>query len=104
MLLCRCFSHLSSTLIVPKVLGELHPAGITPNTCEPVFNAPVVITRSNEGDNDCSKLAEATDLAFFLSRQDSETRPSWTVFNQSISSVNPEQTTEMHVNIFTFWA
>ena len=38
------------------------------------------------------KRAKATDLAFFLCRQDSETRPSWTVFNQSISSAEPEQT------------
>ncbi|KAJ8868589.1 hypothetical protein PR048_030127 [Dryococelus australis] len=79
------------SLIVPNVLGELHPAGITPHTCEPVFNAPVDIIWFNEEDNDCSKLAEATDLTFFLSRQDSETRPSWTVFNLLISSVNPKQ-------------
>ncbi|KAJ8890064.1 hypothetical protein PR048_009571 [Dryococelus australis] len=70
------------SLIVPNVLGELHPV---------VFNAPVDITWFNEEDNDCSKLAEATDLAFFMSCQDSETRHSWTVFNLSISSVNPEQ-------------
>ncbi|KAJ8886123.1 hypothetical protein PR048_012332 [Dryococelus australis] len=66
------------SLIVTNVLGELHPASITPNTCEPVFNEPVDITWFNEEDNDCSKLVEATYLAFFLSRQDSETRPSWT--------------------------
>ncbi|KAJ8874113.1 hypothetical protein PR048_024954 [Dryococelus australis] len=62
MLLCRCFSHL-----------------------------PGVPSWFNEEDNDCSKQAEATDLAFFLSHQDSDKRPSWAVFNQS-SSVNPEQT------------
>lgn len=42
--------------------------------------------------NDSVKRAEATDLALFLRRQDSEERPSWTVFNQIISSVEPEHT------------
>lgn len=31
-------------------------------------------------------------MAFFLRRQDSDTKPSWTVFNQSISSEEPEET------------
>jgi len=31
-------------------------------------------------------------MAFFLRRQDSDKKPSWTVFNQSVSSEEPEQT------------
>ena len=40
--------------------------------------------RKSEEGNDFIKRAETADQAFFLCRQDSETRPSWTVFNQSI--------------------
>jgi len=39
------------------------------------------------------KNAHATDLAFILSRQDSDMKSSWTVFNQNISSKEMEQTT-----------
>ena len=83
-----------STLVVPSVLEDLYPANINPATSEPVFNAPVDkawFVESELGD-DCVQQAKATDLAYFLRCQDSETRPSWTVFNQSISSSEPEQT------------
>jgi len=46
-----------------------------------------------EEEKECVKKAQATDLAFFMSRQDSDTKPSWTVFNQNISSSEAEQTT-----------
>ena len=45
-----------------------------------------------ETDSECVKQAQATDMAFFLRRQDSDKKPSWTVFNQSVSSEEPEQT------------
>ena len=32
------------------------------------------------------RQAKATDLAFFLRRQDPDIKSSWTVFNQSLSS------------------
>ena len=42
------------------------------------------------GDNEYARQAKATYLAFFLSRQDPEIKPSWTVFNQSLSSEERE--------------
>ena len=45
-----------------------------------------------EEDNEYARQAKATDLAFFLRRQDPEIEPSWTVFNQSLSSEEIEQT------------
>ena len=46
----------------------------------------------SEADSECVKQAQATDMAFILRRQDSDTKPSWTVFNQAVSSEDPEQT------------
>ena len=65
-------------------------------------------------------------IAFFLHRQDKELKPSWTVFNQSLSSEESEQTAvgylpiilalahdskyfeycceEVHGNILPFWS
>ena len=82
------------TLIVPDVLENLYPVNINPATSEPVFTTPVdkAWFTKPEGDSDCVKQAQATDMAFFLRRQDSDTKPSWTVFNQSASSEEPEQT------------
>ena len=45
-----------------------------------------------EEDNEYARQATATDLAFFLRRQDPEIKPSWTVFNQYLSSEEREQT------------
>ena len=39
-----------------------------------------------------ARQAKATDLAFFMQRQDSEVKDSWTVFNQFLSSDQTEQT------------
>ena len=82
------------TLVMPIVLDELHLVHTTPKTSEPVFTMPVneAWFRKYEEGNEFVKRAEAADLAYFLCRQDSETRPSWTVFNQSVSLVDPEQT------------
>ena len=80
-----------------------------------------------EEDNEYARQAKATDLAFFLRHQDPEIKPSWTVFYQSLSSEEREQTAvgylpiilapahefdtfqehrseEMHDNILTLWA
>ena len=45
-----------------------------------------------EENNAYARQAKSTDLAFFLRRQDPEIEPSWTVFNQSLSSEEREQT------------
>ena len=83
------------TLIVPDVLENLYPININPAASEPVFTSPVDKAWFTEpkGDSDCVKQAKATDMSFFLRRQDSDTKPSWTVFNQSVSPEDPEQTT-----------
>ena len=82
------------TLSVTSALEELHPARITPGICTPVFTAPVHKTSvvNPEENNENALQAEATDLAFYLHRQDKELKPSWTVFNHSLSSDESEQT------------
>lgn len=82
------------TLSVPSALEELDPARITPGICTPVFTAPVHKTSvvNPEENNENALQAEATDLAFYLHRQDKELKPSWTVFNQCLSSDESEQT------------
>ena len=82
------------TLSVPSALEELHPARITPGICTPVFTAPVHKTSvvNPEENNENALQAEATDLAFYLHRQDKELKPSWTIFNQFLSSDESEQT------------
>ena len=81
------------TLSVPSALEELHPARITHGTCTPVFTAPVDKTSvfNPEADNENALQSKATHLAFFLHRQDKELKPSWTVFNNSLSEES-EQT------------
>ena len=80
------------TLSVPSALEELHPARITHGICTPVFTAPVRKTSvvNPEENNENALQAEATDLAFYLHRQDKELKPSWTVFKQSLSSDESE--------------
>ncbi|XP_063763531.1 uncharacterized protein LOC134880508 [Eleginops maclovinus] len=84
----------SRTLVVPDVLENLHHVNVHSATSKPVFTSHVNKTwfTRPKGDSECVKQAQATDMAFFLRRQDSEPKPSWTVFNQSVSSKEPEQT------------
>ena len=60
-----------------NVLEDLHPINITSGKSEPVFPAPVNEVWFKEPDieeeKECVKKAQATDLAFFMSRQDSDT-------------------------------
>ena len=81
-------------LIVPTVLEELHHVSISPGREKPVFTSPVdeACFSKAEEDNEYARQAKATDLAFFLRRQDPEIKPPWTVFNQSLSSEEREQT------------
>ena len=82
------------TLIVPNGLEELHPVSITRGKCKPVFTAPVdeACFSKSEEDNEYARQAKATDLAFVLRHQNSEIKPSWKLFNQSLPSEEPEQT------------
>jgi hypothetical protein len=52
-----------------------------------------LIYARNHDDSACKKQAQATDMAFFLPRQYASSKPSWTVFNQLISTEDTEQTT-----------
>ena len=81
-------------LSMPSALEELHPARITPGICTPVFTAPVhKMSMVNPEENYKNALQEeATDLAFYLHHQNKELKPLWTVFNQSLSSDESEQT------------
>ena len=67
---------------------------ISPRRDRPVFTSPVdeACFSKAEGDNEYARHAKATDLAFFLRSQDPEVKPSWTVFNQSLSSEEREHT------------
>ena len=80
---------------MPTVLEELHHVSISPGRDKPVFTSPVdeACFSKAEEDNEYDRQAKATDLAFFLRRQDPEIKPSWTVFNQSLSSEEREHTT-----------
>lgn len=82
------------TLIVPNALMELHPVSITSGTCKPTFTAPIAEAcfGKSEEDHDYAIQAKDTDLAFFLRLQNLEIKPSWSVFNQSLPSKEPEQT------------
>ena len=80
---------------MPIVLEELHHVSISHGRDKPVFTSPVdeACFSKAEEDNEYARQAKATDLAFFLRRQDPEIKPSWTVFNQSLSSEEREHTT-----------
>ena len=81
-------------LIVPTVLEELNHDSISPGRDKPVFISSVdeACFSKAEEDNEYARQAKASYLAFFLRRQDPEIKPSWTVFNQSLSSEEREQT------------
>ncbi|KAF3851702.1 hypothetical protein F7725_013474 [Dissostichus mawsoni] len=40
-----------------------------------------------------AQKAQATDMAFFMSRTSKKQMPSWILYNQKASTVNPEKTT-----------
>ncbi len=82
------------TLIVPSILEELHPVPITVGKCKPVLTLHVeeVWFRQSEESNEHARQAKSTDLAFYLRRQNVEIKTSWTVFNQSLPSDDPEET------------
>lgn len=93
----------SHTLVVPDVLENLHHVNVHSATSKPVYTSHVNKTwfTKPKGDSECVKQAKATDMAFFLRRQDSEPKPSWTVFNQSVSSKEPEQTAVGYLYIYS---
>ena len=88
-------------LIVPTVLEEVHHVSISPGRDKPEFTSPVdeACFSKAEEDNEYARQAKTTDLAVFLRRQDPEIKPSWTVFNQSLSSEEREQTAVGYLSI-----
>ena len=79
----------------------LHHISISPGRDKPVFTSPVdeACFSKAEEDNEYDRQAKATDLAFFLRSQDPEIKPSWTVFNQSLSSEEREHTAVWYLPI-----
>ena len=81
---------------VPDAIGELCPAYNMPDKANPVFAAPVKKTWFDSPAVDVTdsvKRTIATDMAFFLHRQQAQDKPGWTIFNEKHSQVDPEQTT-----------
>ena len=82
----------SCKLDIPEILEKLSPVDIKEGTSNPKLALPVNPTLFKSFGDESTKAANATDLAFVLSRQELENKPGWTVFNQKHSSMNPEVT------------
>ena len=79
---------------IPEAMTDLIPAsnrGIT----ERQFSGLIAADCFTQSSEDClsAQNAHATDMAFILSRSSHKPMPSWTLYNQKASTVNPEKTT-----------
>ena len=79
-------------LDIPGILEKLTPVDFKEGTSNPEFALPVNPTLFKSFGDESTKAANATGLAFVLSRQELEDKPGWTVYNQKHSSTNPEVT------------
>ncbi len=83
-----------SKLDVPDILEEIPHINTNPTKSE-----PVLVTQTEKAWFDSSEIdsngtvvkSKATDMAFLMTRKSSKNK-SWTVFNEQLSTVNPEQT------------
>ena len=83
----------SETLNIPKAMNDIIPApkrGITERPFSVV--APDCFTQLYE-QCPAAQKAQATDMAFFMSRTSQKPMHSWTMYYQKASTVNPEKTT-----------
>jgi hypothetical protein len=82
------------TFKVPDLMDKIVPAGITEGKTTPIF--PNIVDEnvflSTESETDSARHARLTDLAFHFSRSDKDCPPSWSDFNQSISTADPDLT------------
>ena len=79
---------------IPEAMTDLIPVsnrGIT----ERPFSGLIAADCFTQSSEDClsAQKAHATDMAFILSRSAHKPMPSWTLYNQKASTVNPEKTT-----------
>ena len=83
----------TGTLHIPDAMNDIMPA---PNsgTTEGPYNDEITPGWFTQSMDECpsAKKAHATDMAFTMTRSSQEPMPSWTSFNQKVSTVNPEQT------------
>lgn len=84
----------SDTLNIPKAITDIIPApkrGIT----EPPISGVLAADCFTQSSEQCpaAQKAQATDMAFFMSRTSPKPKPSWTLYNQKVSTVNLEKTT-----------
>ena len=82
------------TFHIPEAMTDVIPApnrGIT----ERPFSGVIAADCFTQSPEECpsAQNAHATDMAFILSRSSQKPMPSWTLFNQNASTVNPEKTT-----------
>ena len=90
----------SATLKVPDEMNAILPAYIREGTAEPQLKE-VKEEWFNQTITDCPAAlkAEATDMAFFLERQNENPKSGWTSFNEAHSEINPEVSTVGHMPI-----
>ena len=84
----------TGTFQIPEAMTDIIPApnrGIT----ECPFSGVIAADCFTQSPEECpsAQNAHATDMAFILSRSSHKPMPSWTLYNQKASTVNPEKTT-----------
>ena len=83
------------SLAVPDAMNTIIEANVRETLRAPVFNAeihPEWYTEV-ESENPSAQLARATDMAFFMRRQNQNPRLGWTQHNQFHSTMAPQQLT-----------
>ena len=92
----------SATLIVPDEMNAILPAYIREGTAEPQLKE-VKEEWFNQTIKDCPTAlkAEATDMAFFLERQNENPKSGWTSFNEAHSEISPEVSTWLQRTMLT---
>ena len=84
----------SETLNIPQAMTDIIRApkkGIT----ERPFSGVIAANCFTQSSEQCpaAQKAQATDMAFLMSRTSQKPMPSWTLYNEKASTVNPEKTT-----------
>ena len=87
---------IKTTLSIPPALEKIQQPNLTKGAINPDFGNVKLVWFKREQSASLLDSCKALDLAFLLSRQSEEKRPSWTSFNQSHSIMpgeEPPQTT-----------
>ena len=89
----------NTTLMVPEIMNDILPANMVEGKSKPgskpLFTEEVNVGIFQSTLQNCieAKTAKATDMAFNILRQESDTLTSWTAFNKERSKVDPDITT-----------